>query len=469
MKYSFIILTLLLSKLTFGQTNQFSEVVNYYNAEKNFNGTVLVATNGQIDYLAGIGVSNRQSGTNMNAKTKFKIASITKTFTAVLILQLYQQGKIDLNATFGKYYPNYKGEAKNKVTIQHLLTYSSGIPNAVNDLGMKPYQLPLTIDEFIDKYCSGNLEFTPGEKSNYSNTEYTILHKIIENVSKKSFSSLLQENILNPLKMENTGLLNSKDIIVGLTSSYTIQDSTKQLISDEPHFIENYFGSAAMYSSVEDLFKFNNGIFNYSLLNEANTKLMLKPNKQLDGAALGGLWYSDGYGILNKPFTYRTGGLLGSCSNWIHSIDDKKTIIVFNNTDGTNLYEFSEQLYLVSKGQKATIPLIKKQENIKNTLNLDKVKGTWLLDLRPDPNSEPYLKDFILTPTKGKEFEGEFYGTKFSGGYFNTDWENLYFAFTTGDKDNVYYHSGYIIDNKIFGISYSEGRKFTSHWTGTKK
>jgi CubicO group peptidase (beta-lactamase class C family) len=469
MKYSFIILTLLLSKLTFGQTNQFSEVVNYYNAEKNFNGTVLVATNGQIDYLAGIGVSNRQSGTNMNAKTKFKIASITKTFTAVIILQLYQQGKIDLNATFGKYYPNYKGEAKNKVTIQHLLTYSSGIPNAVNDLGMKPYQLPLTIDEFIDKYCSGNLEFTPGEKSNYSNTEYTILHKIIENVSKKSFSSLLQENILNPLKMENTGLLNSKDIIVGLTSSYTIQDSTKQLISDEPHFIENYFGSAAMYSSVEDLFKFNNGIFNYSLLNEANTKLMLKPNKQLDGAALGGLWYSDGYGILNKPFTYRTGGLLGSCSNWIHSIDDKKTIIVFNNTDGTNLYEFSEQLYLVSKGQKATIPLIKKQENIKNTLNLDKVKGTWLLDLRPDPNSEPYLKDFILTPTKGKEFEGEFYGTKFSGGYFNTDWENLYFAFTTGDKDNVYYHSGYIIDNKIFGISYSEGRKFTSHWTGTKK
>ena len=469
MKYSFIILTLLLSKLTFGQTNQFSEVVNYYNAEKNFNGTVLVATNGQIDYLAGIGVSNRQSGTSMNAKTKFKIASITKTFTAVLILQLYQQGKIDLNATFGKYYPNYKGEAKNKVTIQHLLTYSSGIPNAVNDLGMKPYQLPLTIDEFIDKYCSGNLEFTPGEKSNYSNTEYTILHKIIENVSKKSFSSLLQENILNPLKMENTGLLNSKDIIVGLTSSYTIQDSTKQLISDEPHFIENYFGSAAMYSSVEDLFKFNNGIFNYSLLNEANTKLMLKPNKQLDGAALGGLWYSDGYGILNKPFTYRTGGLLGSCSNWIHSIDDKKTIIVFNNTDGTNLYEFSEQLYLVSKGQKATIPLIKKQENIKNTLNLDKVKGTWLLDLRPDPNSEPYLKDFILTPTKGKEFEGEFYGTKFSGGYFNTDWENLYFAFTTGDKDNVYYHSGYIIDNKIFGISYSEGRKFTSHWTGTKK
>lgn len=469
MKHIFLFVITLISQLTFAQTNPYAEVVNYYNSEKNFNGAVLVATNGQIDYLTGIGISNRQSGTNMSPKTKFKIASITKTFTAVLILQLYQQGKIDLKANFGKYFPSYKGEAKDKVTIEQLLTYSSGIPNMVENLGIRPYQEPLTLDEFINKYCSGNLVFTPGEKSNYSNTEYTILHKIIENVSQKSFARLLQENILTPLKMENTGLLNSKDIIVGLTSSYTIQDSTKQITSDEPHFIENYFGSAAMYSTVEDLLKFNNAIFDYSLFNEATTALMLKPNTKLDGAALGGLWYSDGYGILNKPFIYRTGGLLGSCSNWIHSIDDKKTIIVFNNTDGTNLYEFSEQLYLVSTGQKAKVPSTKKQENSSITLNLDQVKGTWQLDLRPDPNSEPYLKDFILTPTKDKEFEGEFYGSKFTGGYLNTDWENIYFAFTTGDKDNIYYHSGYITNNKIYGISYSEGRKFTSHWTGIKK
>ena len=359
MRYLLLILTIFLCSTSFGQTSQYSKVVNYYNTANNFNGAVLVATDGRIDYLNGIGVSNRQTGAKINPKTKFKIASITKTFTAVLILQLYQQGKIDLDANFGKYYPNYKGEAKDKVTIQHLLTYSSGIPNTVNNLGMSPYQSPLTIDEFINKYCSENLEFTPGEKSNYSNTDYTILHKIIENVSKRSFSNLLKENILNPLKMENTGLLNSKDIIDGITSSYTIQDSSNQITADEPYLIENYFGSAAMYSTVEDLLKFNNAIFNYSLLNESTTNLMLKPNVELDNAALGGLWYSDGYGTFSKPFTYRTGGLLGSCSNWIHSIEDKKTIIVFNNTNGTNLYEFSEQLYLVSTGEKATVPLIK--------------------------------------------------------------------------------------------------------------
>jgi hypothetical protein len=85
--------------------------------------------------------------------------------------------------------------------------------------------------------------------------------------------------------------------------------------------------------------------------------------------------------------------------------------------------------------------------------------------LRPSANSEPYIKDYIIRPTEGKEFSGEFYGTEFAAGIFNTDWHNVYFAFTTKDKTNTYFHSGYIIGNKIYGVSYSEERKFTSHWT----
>ena len=87
-KKSILIIAVLLSNLTFGQTAQFADIVNYYNANKNFNGVALVATNGQIDYLTGVGIANRQSGTTINSKTKFKIASITKTFTAVLLLLL---------------------------------------------------------------------------------------------------------------------------------------------------------------------------------------------------------------------------------------------------------------------------------------------------------------------------------------------------------------------------------------------
>jgi CubicO group peptidase (beta-lactamase class C family) len=457
----------LVAHFTYAQTKEFDEVLKYYNTEKNFNGVILVATNGKIDYINSAGISNRQSGTTLNTKSKFKIASVTKAFTAVLILQLYQEGKIDLKANFGKYYPKYNGEAKDKVTIENLLTYSSGIPNTAEKIDMKSYQLPIKIDEYIDTYCSGKLEKIPGTESNYSNTEYIILHKIIENITNEPFEKVLKHKILTPLRMDNTDMLTSKDIIAGLTNSYTINDTTKTVTSDEPYFIENFFGAGAMYSTVEDLLKFESGIFDNVLLNKQTTELMIAPNKKLNNVAFG-VWYASGYGTFSKPFIYRTGGILGSCSNWIHTIDDKKSIIVFNNTNGTNLYEMSEQLYLVSNGQKTKIPKVEKKEIVKN-YDLEKIKGTWIIDLRPSPNSEAYLKDFIITPTVSKEFSGEFYGSKFEKGNFNTDWEYIYFAFTTKDRSNVYYHSGYIDGDKIFGISYSPDRKFTSHWTGKKK
>ena len=359
MKNTLFFITLLISNFAFSQTTQFSDVINYYNAEKNFNGMALVATNGKIDYTNGIGIANRQSGTLITTKSKFKIASMTKTFTAVLIMQLYEQGKIDLKAPFGKYFPTYKGEAKDKVTIEHLLTYSSQIPDETEKLDMIPYQLSITIDAFIDKYCSGKLSGLPGSKSNYSNTEYIILHKIIENVTKKSFETVLKENILKPLNMNNTNMLKSEDIVADLVGSYTINDSTKVISADIPYFIEDFFGSGAMYSTAEDLLRFDYAIFNNTLLNKTNSELLVAPNKNLDNVAFG-VWYADGYGTFSKPFIYRTGGIQGACSNWIHSIEDKKSIIVLNNTNGTNLYEMSENLYLVSNGQKTEIPVIKK-------------------------------------------------------------------------------------------------------------
>jgi teichoic acid D-alanine hydrolase len=345
---SFIFLT----QFSLGQTKQFDEVLNYYNSERNFNGTVIVATNGQIDYLKAIGLSDRQQNRLMEIKSKFKIASITKAFTAVIILQLYEQGKIDLKTPFGKYFPTYKGNAKNTVTIEHLLTYSSGIPDEIGKLKMETFKSPLNIDEYIDKYCSNDIVGKSGENSNYSNTEYVILTKIIEIITQKSYETVLKENILKPLKMSNSGMLNSKRIIKGLTESYSINDSTKKVSVDEPYFVENYFGAGAMYSTVEDLLKFNLAIFKNKLLNADNTELMIKPNPKLNNVAFG-VWYADGYGTFSKPFIYRTGGILGSCSNWIYTLDDKKSIIVFNNTNGTNLYEMSEQMYLVSTGQRS--------------------------------------------------------------------------------------------------------------------
>ncbi|PBQ33107.1 serine hydrolase [Sphingobacteriaceae bacterium] len=335
----------------YGQTNKFQDLVNQYNKEMNFNGVVLVATDGKVDYLASSGIADRQFENKLVPQSKFKIASMTKVFTAVLIMKLYEDGKIQLNGTIGNYFPKYKGEAKDKVTIHQLLTYSSGIENQAEPLGMESYQIKKTLDEYIDKYCSGKLISIPGEKSSYSNTEYIILQKIIENVTTKSYQEFLRETILNPLKMGNTGVLNSDEIIKSLSSSYTFETTKKIFSKDAPYFIENFFGAGNMYSTVEDILIFNTAIFSNKMLSENATKKMLEINENLGYTAYG-FWGSTGWGNFNEKFYYRTGGISGSCSNWIHTLDTKKTILVMSNTDATNLYELSEKLYLASLDKK---------------------------------------------------------------------------------------------------------------------
>ena len=292
------------------QNNDYVKLLNYYQSDKNFNGVVLVATDGKVDYLNGKGISSRQSGTLINSKSKFKIASVTKTFTAVMVLQLMEEGKLSLQATIGKYLPDYTGEAKEKVTIKHLLTYSSGIPNCESYIEDAIYATPISVDSFIIKYCSGKLLAEPGSVYNYGNGEYIILGKIIEKITGKSFQKNLQERILKPLGMMNTDLLFSKDIITGLVPSYTFDDSLKTYASDKPYYIENFFSAGAMYSTVEDLLKFDQGIFKYQLLKKKTVGLMLTPHKKLDNVVLG-FWAADAYGAFNSKFEYRPGGIYG--------------------------------------------------------------------------------------------------------------------------------------------------------------
>lgn len=104
----------------------------------------------------------------------------------------------------------------------------------------------------------------------------------------------------------------------------------------------------------------------------------------------------------------------------------------------------------------------------KKKAEIDRIIGTFIIDLRPTPESEPYLKEFKFTKIEGKKFDGEFYGYPFSGGFLNTDWDKIYFAFTTADQSGTYYHSGYVEGNKVFGITLNEARSFVLPWKGER-
>lgn len=330
------------------QAEKYDSIINKYQAQSNFNGVVLVATGGNIDYYKAAGLANRDMQLPMEVNAKFKIASVSKLFTAVLIIKLVGEGRINLDKNIGDYYQAYKGEGRNKVTIHQLLTYSSGIENIIEPLGMKAYQTITPIDKFIDTYCSGKLVDTPGTKSIYSNTEYIILHKIIEQVSGKSYGKYLNEVIIKPLKLANTGICLQGKKIDGLVQAYTYDDSLKTFTPDEPYYPQMFFGAGFLYSTAQDLLIFNEAIFSGKLLGNKLTEKMITINNNLGYTAYG-LWGSTGWGNFDEKFYYRTGGILGSTANWIHTVNTNKTIIVLSNTSATNLYELSEKLYLAAK------------------------------------------------------------------------------------------------------------------------
>ncbi len=327
----------------FSQINNIKEFESY--AKNNqFNGVVLVANDNNIEFLKAYGIANRKFNTAININTKFKIASITKTFTAVLILKLQELGKLNVNDKIGKYLPEYKGAARDNVSILNLLTYSSGIPNCEGNTGIEVYQKPYTLNEFIDKFCSGDPSFVSGTQFSYNNGDYILLGKLIENITGESFQTNLNKYILYPLGMQNTSLLLHKNIIPGLADTYYLDDSLNVFYNDDPMYIENYYSAGAMYSNAEDLFKFHQGIVNYKLLDKKSVDFLFTPYPELYNVAIG-FWVSD-YKRGDKVYKVanRQGSIWGANSNWLYLINEKKCIIVLSNTNATDLNEIAWKL-----------------------------------------------------------------------------------------------------------------------------
>jgi GH43 family beta-xylosidase len=97
------------------------------------------------------------------------------------------------------------------------------------------------------------------------------------------------------------------------------------------------------------------------------------------------------------------------------------------------------------------------------------LKGQWTIDLRPEPEAEGYYQVFDVKGIEENIFTGTFYGSPIENGLINTSWDRLYFAFTTRDSNHEYYHSGYLENNTLYGVSYCPGRTFTAPWTGVKE
>ncbi|NQX81969.1 MAG: serine hydrolase [Flavobacteriaceae bacterium] len=325
-----------------------------------FSGTVLVAKNGEVIFEEAYGEEDRENEVPSTIDTKYGIGSVTKQFTAMLIMQLVEENKIKLHDTINKYLPYLPAEKANHITIHQLLSHTSGLPhyNGLQDIGVSLKDFgntsysPKELAVLIGKT---NLVNKPGTQYSYSSFGYDILGVVLEEVSGKSFAELLDEKIVNPLKLNNTGFGTNEYISKELAKGYSYREvygwdwwisehggkTTEAPFRDQ----STAYAAGGMHSTVKDLFVWSEAVKSYKLLSPELTKIMLTPNKH--GHCYG--WVRNWDDIIEKNINVRLyghGGALTGNSAFIGMYDDATTIIYLSNRSNLRAEEILHQIYL---------------------------------------------------------------------------------------------------------------------------
>jgi CubicO group peptidase (beta-lactamase class C family) len=333
--------------VSFGQTKaeQIDKLMNLYSDYGQFNGSILVADAGKVIYKKGFGMANMEWNIPNQPDTKHRLGSVTKQFTSMLILQLVEQGKLKLDAPITTYLPDYPKASGDKITIHHLLTHTSGIPNYtsfpnfVKELSINPY----SPEAFVKKFADLPLEFTPGEKFAYSNSGYFLLGYIIEQVSGKTYEQVLQDNILTPLKMNNTGFDHHETILKNRASGY--EKNGKNYLNAGYLDLSIPYAAGSMYSTVVDLYLWDQALYTEQLLSKKNKDLLFNSYIPAGPEHYGYGWfvYQAFNAEKNTSLTViEHGGGINGFNTLVSRIpSDKNLVVLLNNTGGTNLSEMN--------------------------------------------------------------------------------------------------------------------------------
>lgn len=321
------------------------EVMTMANKYRLFNGSVLVAENGKVIYKKGFGLANMEWNIPNTTETRFRLGSITKQFTATIILQLVEQGKIKLDGKLSDYLPDYRKDVGEKVTVHQLLNHTSGIPSYTglprffNDVSRNPY----SVADFIKKYASNDLEFEPGSKFSYNNSGYFLLGAIIERVTGQPYERVLKEKIFDPLGMKNSGYDHYSTIMEKRAAGY---EKTADGYVNAPYLDMSLpYAAGSLYSTVEDLYLWDQALYTDRLLSAQSKELMYKPN--LNDYAYG--WFITkaklGTGTEAVPSINHGGGINGFNTLIVRYPVQKNLVVLLDNTaQGASLDKLSKAL-----------------------------------------------------------------------------------------------------------------------------
>jgi CubicO group peptidase (beta-lactamase class C family) len=298
-------------------------------------------------------------------QTKFRLGSITKQFTAMAIMQLQAQDLLSVNDTLSKYIPDYPNG--DKITIHHLLTHTSGIANFTELPESERKKIkPHTLEQLIERFKHKPVDFKPGEKHSYSNSGYMLLTYIIEKASGKKYEIVLKENIFAPLNMNNTGYDKSRIIIKNRASGYSKRDRTSgcsnvdgELVNADYTDMSYHSGAGALYSTVEDLYLWDQALYSEKLLSNESLSTIFIPHIIISTDSPDSLSYGYGWRVgkmHGRNITEHTGGIEGFSTIIRRYLDDKLCIIILSNCDYSSIGKICQGLEAIVFGEKYELP-----------------------------------------------------------------------------------------------------------------
>jgi len=309
-----------------------SEIDKYLNTaveSGKFSGSILIARNGKVLLSKGYGMANRELNVPNTPQMKFRIGSLSKQFTAMAIMILQERGKLSVQDSVCKYVPDCpRGWAE--ITIHHLLTHTSGIQELLSFPDFRQTMaLPSPVAQTVERFKNKPLDFKPGTKFKYSNSGYVLLGYIIERVSGQSYEAYLKENIFEPLKMSNSGSDHNDLIIENRAAGYTKRDG---VIINAPYIDMSIpTGGGSLYSTVEDLFLWDQALYTEKLITRKSLDVMFTPYTTADwgdGAAYG--WFI-GKNKSNHKYMGFLGGINGFAAQIMRYPDEKLLVVVLSN------------------------------------------------------------------------------------------------------------------------------------------
>jgi CubicO group peptidase (beta-lactamase class C family) len=331
------------------------QIVQSYVDAKQFMGSVLVAENGNILLNKGYGSANLEWNIPNAPSTRFRIASLTKQFTAAAILLLEERGKLKTDDPVKEYVPGAPA-AWDKITIFHLLTNTSGIPDftSFTDFGLTQ-ALPTSPEQLIARFRNKPLNFQPGEQWEYSSSGYILLGYLIEKISGQSYKDFLQEKIFKPLSMQQSGYDMNSLIIPRRASGYALAPNG---FVNAPYIDMSIpYSAGGLYSTTEDLLRWEQALFGGRVLSAAALKKMTTPFKHEYACGL------EVRSLNGRTIMEHGGAIEGFSTRMAYYPSDKLTVVVLANSSA-GASDLAANLASAVHGERVVLPSTRKEVTV---------------------------------------------------------------------------------------------------------